>query len=128
MALGAGLGISSGLLGQQKQLQDQLSKIMEICEARDEEYRAAERLKETCGLSDEELRIEIEARRYRVMRECGLGGYEPVACNHCVPGLRHPIGNCYVCGWGPAPAHISWYGLKPLPIHEVNATSKALVN
>ena len=26
-----------------------------------------------------------------------------IKCHHCAEGYRHPVGNCVLCGWGPAP-------------------------
>ena|SRR5215831_17002097 len=37
-------------------------------------------------------------------------------CPYCAHGWRHPVGNCVLCGWGPAPA-LPWecYGLDHKP-------------
>ena len=80
---------------------------------------------EKCGLTGNELRIEIDRRIAMVRKQCANDGMEPRECGHCIPGIRHPVGNCYVCGCGPAPGAISWYpGLKELPVDEVNAACR----
>lgn len=35
-------------------------------------------------------------------------------CNRCEAGWRHPVGNCVVCGCGPSPAAVNFWG-EPLP-------------
>lgn len=37
-----------------------------------------------------------------------------VKCRHCPDGYRSVIGNCVICGWGPAPGAINFWG-EPLP-------------
>jgi hypothetical protein len=44
-----------------------------------------------------------------------------VKCRYCVPGYRCSIGNCIVCGWGPAPVSIEFMGLKAIPMDKLNA-------
>jgi len=34
-------------------------------------------------------------------------GSEPVECKSCDHGLRHKVGNCVICGCGPAPG-LAW--------------------
>lgn len=39
-----------------------------------------------------------------------------VKCSHCNPGFRNVIGNCVICGSGPAPGAVE----NRLPIDAVN--------
>lgn len=85
-----------------------------------EEKKRLQRLKESSGLTKYHLRVEIDKRlNYFVTKE-----YQE--CSHCALGKRHFIGNCILCGWGPAPGSIEFMQfsdgtrLKPLPIHEIN--------
>jgi len=80
----------------------------------EEEKDRIKRLKESSGLTKEQLQQEIN-HRLSVHTDCTLD------CSYCALGKRHPIGNCILCGWGPSPASIDFMGLKPLPIHEINA-------
>jgi hypothetical protein len=29
-----------------------------------------------------------------------------IKCRHCDEGFRHPVGNCVLCGYGPAPGAV----------------------
>lgn len=37
-----------------------------------------------------------------------------VPCRHCDAGYRHVVGNCVVCGYGPAPGSVNFHG-EPMP-------------
>lgn len=39
---------------------------------------------------------------------------KPVKCFYCDEGWRHPADNCVICGWGPAPAAVNFWG-EPMP-------------
>ena len=85
-----------------------------------EEKQRLERLKQSSGLTKEQLKSEIDKRlNYFVTSE-----YQE--CRHCALGKRHLVGNCILCGWGPAPGSIDFMRfddgtrLYPLPIHEIN--------
>lgn len=34
-------------------------------------------------------------------------GSKPIKCRYCEHGWRHFVGNCVLCGWGPAPGALS---------------------
>ena len=88
-----------------------------------------EAVKESSGLTGDELRSEINRRNAIVRENCARNNCEPCKCSACIPGIMNPMDNCYVCGSGPAPGAISWYpGFKELPIHEVNAAWRERMN
>ena len=81
------------------------------------------------ALTGNALRIEIDRRNAMVREMCANDDSKPRECSHCIPGIRHPMDNCYVCGGGPAPGAISWFpGLKELPVDEVNAACRERMN
>jgi hypothetical protein len=56
----------------------------------------------------------IRAEVFRRLSD--IEGEEKLKCTYCVPGYRHPVGNCVLCGWGPSPSSIRDAGLMPIPI------------
>lgn len=45
--------------------------------------------------------------------------FRPVICERrSCKGFRHPIGNCVICGEGPAPGAVNWFG-EPMPNTEL---------
>lgn len=43
------------------------------------------------------------------------GWDDPVKCRHCEAGYRHRVGNCVLCGCGPAP-----FKIEPLPVTDAD--------
>lgn len=48
---------------------------------------------------------------------CVYDGSRPVRCAHCEDGWRHAVGNCVLCGLGPAPGKVD----KPVTYAEMVA-------
>lgn len=60
---------------------------------------------------------EVDAR----LKRYGNTENMQVKCRYCVPGYRHSVGNCFICGWGPSPCSIEFMGLKSIPMERLNA-------
>lgn len=40
--------------------------------------------------------------------------FTPIKCSDCDEGYSHPVGNCVICGCGPAPGAVNFHG-EPMP-------------
>ncbi len=69
-------------------------------------------------MNHDEIREEVARRLAR------LGSDAERKCSYCVPGYRHRLDNCVLCGWGPAPGSIRDYGLEPMLCAELTAAFK----
>lgn len=95
-------------------IRKKLFEIHDECEGKEVDQRNAEYAARKSGMTREQIVAEVN-RRLAKHPECD------VKCRHCHPGRRVSIGNCIVCGNGPAPASITFMGLEEMLIHEVNA-------
>lgn len=71
-------------------------------------------------MSERDLPIPAAPHHKRVEMKINIPKMDetPVRCRHCPRGFRHPVGNCVVCGCGPAPGAVNWFG-EPMPETEL---------